>query len=101
MFERSTTLRTCFGLLASAGFATAGSAAAAELVDLVQRNDAVAAIAQIEKGADANTPSVDGTTPLHWAVHNDNLDLVERLVDAGANVNASNTYGATPLTEAA
>jgi uncharacterized protein len=101
MFERSTNLRTCFGLLASAVVATAGSAAAAELVDLVQRNDAVAAIAAIENGADTHTPSVDGTTPLHWAVHNDNLDLVGRLVEAGADVNASNAYGATPLTEAA
>ena len=33
---------------------------------------------------------MDGTTALHWAVHNDNADLVERLIDAGANVNASN-----------
>ena len=68
---------------------------------MVQRNDAAAAIAELENGADANAPSVDGTTALHWAVHNDNADLVERLIDAGANVNASNDYGATPLTEAA
>ncbi len=101
MLERSTTLRTCLQLLATAGFAAAGSASAADLVDAVQRNDAAAAIAELENGADANAPSVDGTTALHWAAHNDNADLVERLIEAGANVNASNDYGATPLTEAA
>jgi uncharacterized protein len=99
MRERSRTWRICFGLLATSGFA--GSVAAANLVDAVQRNDAAAAVAELENGADANTPSVDGTTALHWAVHNDNLNLVERLIDAGANVNASNDYGSTPLTEAA
>ena len=101
MLERSTTLRTCLRLLATAGRAAAGSATAADLVDAVQRNDAAAAIAELENGADANAPSADGTTALHWAVHNDNADLVERLIEAGANVNASNDYGATPLTEAA
>ena len=99
MLERSRTWRLCFGLLAIGGFA--GSAAAADLVDAVQRNDAAAVIAALENGADSNAPSVDGTTPLHWAVHNDNLTLVERLIDAGADVDASNDYGSTPLTEAA
>jgi len=43
----------------------------------------------------------DGTTALHWAVHNNDKPLVERLLKAGANVNARNDYGATPLAEAA
>ena len=33
---------------------------------------------ELENGADANTKSADGTTALHWAVHNDNVELVER-----------------------
>ncbi len=43
----------------------------------------------------------DGTTALHWAVYHDDADLVARLIKAGADVNAANDYGSTPLTEAA
>jgi ankyrin repeat protein len=39
----------------------------------------------------------DGTTPLHWAVRNDDVALVTKLVAAGADVNAANRYGITPL----
>lgn len=43
----------------------------------------------------------DGTTPLHWAVHDGDLAQVTRLLREGANVRATNDYGATPLSEAA
>jgi ankyrin repeat protein len=48
-----------------------------------------------------STSDPDGTTALHWAVHNDDVPLAERLIKAGANVNAKNEYGATPMSEAA
>jgi cytohesin len=45
--------------------------------------------------------AVDGTTPLHWAAHNNDAAAVDKLIKAGANVNAKNEYGSTPLLEAA
>jgi ankyrin repeat protein len=45
--------------------------------------------------------ATDGTTPLHWAVHRNDIATVERLIKEGANVNAKNDYGATPMSEAA
>jgi ankyrin repeat protein len=39
----------------------------------------------------------DGTTPLHWAVHQDDLEKAAALVQAGADVKAANRYGVTPL----
>ena len=48
-----------------------------------------------------NGTSSDGTTALHWAVHNADADMVERLIRAGANVNAKNEFGTTPMSEAA
>ncbi len=45
----------------------------------------------------ADQAAPDGTTPLHWAVQQERLDTVESLIAAGANVNAKNRYGATPL----
>ena len=48
-----------------------------------------------------NQTEPDGTTPLHWAVQQDRLDIVQALISAGANVNAKNRYGSTPLVLAA
>ncbi len=39
----------------------------------------------------------DGTTPLHWAVRNNDIAQVDRLLRAGANANAANRYGITPI----
>lgn len=42
-----------------------------------------------------------GQTALHWAAgHNDNPQITRTLIAAGANVNARNNYGQTPLQEA-
>jgi len=43
----------------------------------------------------------DGTTPLHRAVHRNDLKAAESLVRGGADVNASNRYGVPPLALAA
>ena len=43
----------------------------------------------------------DGTTPLHWAVYNNDVAAIDRLIAGGADVNARNDYGSTPLAEAA
>ncbi len=42
-------------------------------------------------------PDADGTTPLHWAVYQDDAETVGALLRAGANVKAANRYGVTPL----
>jgi ankyrin repeat protein len=49
----------------------------------------------------ASAQDIDGTTPLHWAAHNNDLAQVQKLIKAGASVNAKNDFGATPMSEAA
>ena len=49
----------------------------------------------------ADVADADGTTPLEWAVYNDDLPAAQRLLHAGANANAANRYGVTPLSLAA
>jgi ankyrin repeat protein len=43
----------------------------------------------------------DGTTPLHRAVHRNDLKATDTLIRAGADVNAVNRYGVPPLSLAA
>jgi ankyrin repeat protein len=75
--------------------------AAVPLVDAVKSGDRAAALALIEKRVNVNTAESDGTTALHWAVHQNDLDLARRLIQAGANAKVKNDFGATPMSEAA
>src|SRR5580693_3901469 len=79
----------------------AGVAGDAALVDLVKQGNRDAAIELIDHHANVNTPTSDGTTALHWAAHNGDVDLVDRLLGAGADAKAKNQFGATPMSEAA
>ncbi|MGP0073211.1 MAG: ankyrin repeat domain-containing protein [Bryobacteraceae bacterium] len=79
----------------------AGVSGDVSLVELAKADNQQAAIALIDQHVDVNTPTSDGTTALHWAAHNGDVELVDRLLRAGANASAKNQFGATPLSEAA
>jgi len=61
---------------------------------------AVCAVVLAAVGAFAST-DIDGTTDLHRAARSRDLQAAERLIKAGAGVNAANRYGVTPLSLAA
>lgn len=86
-------------ILLSATLASAAPPAPADtaLVEAARTGDAVTVRTLVAKRADVNATGVDGTTPLHWAVHHDNAELVELLVRAGADVKKENRYGVRPL----
>lgn len=44
-----------------------------------------------------NKVDTDGTTSLHWAVRENDIELATALIKAGANVKAENRYRVTPL----
>jgi len=68
------------------------------LVAAVKAGDHEAISALLKtRGVDVNAAQVDGTTALHWAAHGGDLDTVNRLIAAGAKVQAVNRYGITPL----
>ena len=88
------------GMLAGLlGFSTAQ--AAIPLIDAASADQLGVALSLIDSGADVRLRDVDGTTALHWAVHNDDLALVSRLLHGGADASAANDYGSTPMQEAA
>jgi len=85
----------------------AGTSGDVSLVDLVKAGNRQAAIALLDQHVtgntptSVNTPTSDGTTALHWAAHNGDVHLVDRLLSAGADAKAKNQFGATPMSEAA
>ena len=82
--------------------ALAGAATELDLVEAAKSQNwqAVRTLLDLDnedEGIDPTTAQADGVTALHWAAFWNNLDTLKLLIDRGANVNAENDYGATPL----
>ena len=60
-------------------------------------DDAKIAKFLIEKGAEVNANSRDGSTPLHSAAFLGRAEIVELLIQKGADANSKNYKGETPL----
>src|SRR5262245_32401129 len=84
-------------MVASAYAADTVVAKDTRLVLAAKAGNSAAAIALIQKRVDPNVAEPDGTTPIHWAVRNNDLTLVDRLIKAGGRANAANRYGVTPI----
>ena len=82
---------------ASGAFAADGPA----LVDAARNGDVAAVRSLLGSGADPNEASADGTSAVHWAVHRDNLDMLNALLAAGARPDRVTRYRVAPLTLAA
>jgi uncharacterized protein len=75
-----------------------GSAADTRLADAAQNSDRNSVRSLLAEKADVNSPQGDGTTALHWAAFNDDLEMAKMLVAAGASVKAATRVGSiTPL----
>src|SRR5438874_1552378 len=98
-FRRCSSMRRVLALILFVAAPVFAASSDSQLLDAVRSGDRAAALKLIDQHVNVNTPSADGTTALHWAVHRNDGDMVDRLVKAGANVNSKNEYGATPLSE--
>ena len=91
-------LVTVFGLGMSAAAAAAGAAERdVPLVEAVKAADTAAVRALLEQRVDVNVAEVDGTTALHWAAYQGDLEVAQLLLRAGASADAPNRYAVTPL----
>ena len=70
------------------------------VAEAVKDKDAAAVRSLLKQQADVKATLGDGSTALAWAAHWNDLDTADLLIRAGANVNAANYYGDTPLWEA-
>jgi ankyrin repeat protein len=80
---------------------TASAQADLRLVAALKNQQSTTARALVRQRVDVNTPDVDGSTPLQWAAHWNDLEMVKALLAAGAKPTVANRYGVTPLHEAA
>jgi ankyrin repeat protein len=70
----------------------------ARLSEAAMQGDKAAVQKLLEQRADIDGAQGDGSTALHWAAFNDDLDMVKLLVAAGANVKSTTRNGAiSPL----
>ena len=90
----------CAAALA-ASVSTAGAQADLRLVTALKNQQSTTARVLIRQRVGVNTPDVDGSTPLQWAAHWNDLETVKALLAAGAKPTVANRYGVTPLHEAA
>ena len=77
--------------------AVAPAAVKPEIADAAMHGDKAAVRALLQRKVDVNTPQIDGSTALHWAVQANDLDMAGLLLGAGAQVSAANRFGATPM----
>ncbi len=84
-------------LCASASLAADGPG----LVDAARNGDVDAVRSLLKGGADPNQAAPDGSTAVHWAVHGDNLAMLNALLAAGAKPDGVTRYKIAPLTLAA
>ncbi len=92
--------RLVVALVVFASFASMVSPAAAQdqrLVEAVERQDGDAIRTLLAESVDVDAPQPDRATALHWAAHWNDLDTATVLIEAGANANAVNELGVTPL----
>jgi ankyrin repeat protein len=70
----------------------------ARLSEASMRGDRSAVTSLLKEGADIDGAQGDGSTALHWAAFNDDLETAKLLIAAGANVKATTREGGiTPL----
>jgi len=71
------------------------------IIAIVSNNDVVGVAAAVAENSSAlRAVDLDGNTPLHIAAMGGYKDLVDSLIAAGADVNATNKAGYTPIASA-
>src|SRR5262249_48827564 len=81
-------------LATTQAFAASGNL---RLLEAVKQQDKAAVRSLLKQHPDINAATADGATALAWAAHWNDIETVDLLIGAGANVNAADDSGVTPL----
>lgn len=84
------------------GILIASPANDVRIADAAMESDHAAVQSLLKQKVDVNVAQGDGTTALHWAAYSDDLEMMQWLIQAGADLSATTRLGAmTPLAIAA
>ncbi len=75
----------------------AGGVVRPPIVEAARNNNRDALRALVGSKVNVNATGADGSTALHWASYNDDVESAGLLIRTGANVNAATDLGVTPL----
>lgn len=96
--SRPVLLRQSFlGLWLVALFSVSAGADGVPLRDLVKNRNTAGVRALLQRKVDVNAVATDGTTALHWAVQDEQGEIVDLLLRAGASATIATRHGVTPL----
>ena len=96
--SRIAAFATAACLAAAASLVPVSAAVDAPVADAAMRQDADTVRGLIARGGDPDAAHGDGMTALHWAARHGDVEVVELLLDAGADVEARTRLGGhTPL----
>src|SRR5687767_10364840 len=84
-------------ILLASGRLAVSAAGAPDMAAAARGRDMAMVRVLLKQRADVNMRHGDGTTALHWTVHWDDVETTRLLIGAGANVNAADDLGVTPL----
>jgi len=94
--------KAILGLALMAALVSAATTDNSKLADAAMQHDRAAVFSLLKQGVDVNAAQGDGSTALHWAAYNGDLEMTQALLKAGATVKATTRLGAmTPLYMAA
>ena len=93
---RSMTRASVCALIAAASVALAAASASDDFYNAIRRDD-TAAVDRLVKAHGVNLKDSHGSTPLMYAAAGGGEAMMKRLIDAGADVNARNSFDATAL----
>lgn len=92
-------------LLLAAGLALGGGVASGaaydDFIQAIQKSNPAEVIALLKRGMDANSVDRSGQPVLHIAAREGNLDVLQALVQAGADIDKRNAMKETPIMLAA
>jgi ankyrin repeat protein len=72
------------------------------IADAAMRGQTTTVLALLKQGVNPNAPQGDGSTALHWAAYHGNLEMMQALLKAGADVKSATRIGSmTPIYMAA
>lgn len=90
-------LTVCAAACGGSPTGSAGAGSYESIYEAARAGDLAAVKARLASGDTAMDRDAEGNTPLHYAAVGGNRDVIEFLIEQGADINATNNQGMRPM----